>query len=371
MSASGLTPVTVLTGFLGSGKTTLLNRLVASPWGAETALIINELGAVAIDHALVRHAAEDMVVLDSGCVCCTVAGELLTTLRDLYFRRAKGEVPAFKRVVIETTGLADPAPILHTLIQMPLVVARYSLASVVTTVDAEHGAATLDRHNEAVRQAAMADRIVITKTDVAPAASVAALRDRLATLNPGAVVVESAAGAGVDEAFFEGGVYRLDARTERVREWLRAEAYRPVAARPLTPSRTAQRVAAATRHDDRIKSFVVTLAGAAELASLEEGLTFVLERYGRQVLRMKGIATVSSDDSPRVLHGVAHTLYPVGRLPAWPAGFAPGSSQFVFIVEDLAPALIEASLKAFVKAPISTEYAANSATTPVTTTATP
>lgn len=351
MSASGLTPVTVLTGFLGSGKTTLLNRLVQSPWGAETALVINELGAVAIDHALVRHASEDVVVLDSGCVCCTVAGELVTTLRDLYFRRAKGEVPPFKRVVIETTGLADPAPILHTLIQMPLVVARYSLAGVVTTVDANHGDATLDRHREAVRQAAMADRIVITKTDLAVPKATAELAARLQALNPAATIQAATHGDADFAALLEGGVYRLDARSERVRDWLRAEAYRPVST-TLTPTRAMAR-GVSKRHDETIQSFVVTLSAPVEMASLEEGLSFVLERHGKSILRMKGVASVTDDDLPRVLHGVAHTLYPAGRLPTWPLGFVKGQSQFVFIVQNVAPALIEASLKAFVDAPTS------------------
>jgi G3E family GTPase len=353
MSASGLTPVTVLTGFLGSGKTTLLNRLVQSPVGAETALIVNEIGAVAIDHALVRRAAEDMVVLDSGCVCCTVAGELVTTLRDLYFRRANGSVPAFRRVVIETTGLADPAPILHTLIQMPLVVARYSLAGVVTTVDAVHGAETLDRHVEALRQAAMADRIIITKPDLAARSAVDALAARLRAVNPGAALHEAAFGDLPAEALFEGGVYRLDARTPRVREWLRAEAYRPVAALPLQPTRTARPAPAVSRHDPRITSFVVTLDTAVDLANLEEGLSFVLERHGYDVLRMKGVASVTQDAAPRVLHGVGHTLYPVGRLPEWPEGFVPGQSKLVFIVQDVSPALIEASLRAFLPTPVS------------------
>jgi G3E family GTPase len=148
MTASIVTPVSILTGFLGSGKTTLLNRLLADPTFNDTAVLINEFGAVSIDHLLVRESSEAMTVLANGCICCSVAGDMVTALRDLYFKRANGEVPPFKRVVIETTGLADPAPIMHTLIEMPLVAARYSLAGIVTTVDAVHGNGQLDQYVE-------------------------------------------------------------------------------------------------------------------------------------------------------------------------------------------------------------------------------
>ncbi len=165
MAPSVVTPVTVLTGFLGSGKTTLLNRMLADPRFADTAVIVNEFGEVAIDHLLVRHASQDIVVLPGGCICCRASGDLIRALRELHQQRSTGAVGPFKRVVIETTGLADPAPILASLIELPLLAARYSLAGVVTTVDAEHGMAALDGEPEAVKQAALADRIVITKVD--------------------------------------------------------------------------------------------------------------------------------------------------------------------------------------------------------------
>ncbi|HEX4858808.1 MAG TPA: GTP-binding protein, partial [Usitatibacteraceae bacterium] len=155
MPASPLTSVSILTGFLGAGKTTLLNRLLAHPDLRDTAVLVNEFGAVAIDHHLVRQSSEDIAVLKNGCVCCSVAGELVNALRSLYFQRAKGTIPAFERVVIETTGLADPAPILTSLIDLPLTAARYALSGVVCVVDAEHGSAHLDTHLESLRQVAM------------------------------------------------------------------------------------------------------------------------------------------------------------------------------------------------------------------------
>ena len=167
MTATTVTPVTLLTGFLGSGKTTLLNRLLGHPAAGDCAVIVNEFGPVAIDHALVRTASENVVLLPSGCVCCQVAGDLVQAMRDLYFKRAAGEIPAFRRAIVETTGLADPAPLARTLIELPLVAARYSLSGIVTTVDGQHGMGQLDSHPEAVKQAAVADRLVITKADLA------------------------------------------------------------------------------------------------------------------------------------------------------------------------------------------------------------
>src|SRR5260221_12709828 len=185
LAPSVITPVTVLTGFLGSGKTTLLNRMLRDARFADSAVIENELGDVAIDHLLVRHASEDIVVLPGGCICCRASGDLIRALRELHHQRSIGTVGPFKRVVIETTGLADPAPILASLIELPLLAARYSLAGVVTTVDAEYGMATLDAQPEAVKQAALADRIGITKADRA-ADPVDALEVRPHALNPGA-----------------------------------------------------------------------------------------------------------------------------------------------------------------------------------------
>ena len=180
-------PVTVLTGFLGSGKTTLLNKLLRRPELADTAVIINEFGEIGLDHLLVEKSTEDgMVTLNSGCLCCTVRGDLVRTMSELFLKRAKGEVTPFKRMVVETTGLADPAPILHTLMTDPLLATRYRLDGVVTTVDGVNGSSTLDNHEEAVKQAAVADRLLLTKSDIAEAPKLDELKHRLQHLNPGA-----------------------------------------------------------------------------------------------------------------------------------------------------------------------------------------
>ena len=186
-------PLTVLTGFLGAGKTTLLNRLLKDPALAETAVIINEFGDVSLDHLLVEYISDNMVLLQSGCLCCTMRGDLVdaleTLLRDLDNRRC-----TFRRVLLETTGLADPAPVLHTAMSHPYLLLRYRLDGVVTVVDAVNGEAELDEHAEAVKQAAVADRIVLTKTDLATPSSAQRIVERLRALNPAAPMLDAAKG---------------------------------------------------------------------------------------------------------------------------------------------------------------------------------
>src|SRR6201989_1442223 len=191
---ASLIPATLLTGFLGSGKTTVLNHVLKQPGMAGTAVIINEVGEIGLDHLLVERSSEDVVLLNSGCLCCTVRSDIVDTLTNLFVDRVKGKIPFFTRVVIETTGLADPAPILHTLMTEPIVAARYMLDGVVTTVDAVNGSGTLDRQPEAVKQAAVADRLLLTKTDLAEPATIEALVARLAALNPGAAILRVAQG---------------------------------------------------------------------------------------------------------------------------------------------------------------------------------
>src|ERR1700694_1836553 len=185
---SSLIPVTVLTGFLGSGKTTVLNHVLQHPGMAATAVIVNEFGEIGLDHLLVEQSSEDVILLNSGCMCCTVRNDIVDTLTNLFVDRVKGKIPFFTRVAIETTGLADPAPILHTLMTEPIVAARYMLDGVVTTVDAVNGAATLDRQPEAGKQARVADRLLLTKTDLAEPAVRQAFEARLAALNPSAAI---------------------------------------------------------------------------------------------------------------------------------------------------------------------------------------
>jgi G3E family GTPase len=335
MTATAVIPVTLLTGFLGSGKTTLLNRLVAHPAAGDCAIIVNEFGAVAIDHALVRSASENIVLLPSGCVCCQVAGDLVQAMRDLHFRRAAGEIPAFGRAIIETTGLADPAPLLRTLIELPLVAARYSLSGVVTTVDGEHGLAQLDAYPEAVKQAAVADRIVITKVDRVSGETLAALEARLAALNPGAPRIRSVMGDASPERLLDTGLYRGAGRRPEAASWLNAGAYRRVG----SPEPAA--------HDPRVRSFAWFTEVPVERAALEDALATLLDLAGDRILRLKGLANVRGEAGPVAVHAVQHTLYPPACLPAWPDDDR--RTRLVFIVRDLEESFVAQTLASFLQ----------------------
>lgn len=337
MTATSLTPVTILTGFLGSGKTTLLNRLVRHPAAGDCAVIVNEFGPVAIDHALVRTASENVVLLPSGCVCCQVAGDLVQAMRDLYYRRAAGEVPEFRRAIVETTGMADPAPLARTLVELPLVAARYSLSGIVTTVDGVHGMGELDRHPEAAKQAAVADRLVVTKADLAAPAALAALEARLAAINPGAPVLRSANGDADPERLLDTGLFRGAGRLGDAGSWLNAGAYRHAGA----PQRAA--------HDPHIAAFAWYAESPVPWAVLEDALATLLEMAGERILRVKGLANVAGEPGPVALHAVQHTLYPPARLPAWPD--ADRRTRLVFIVRDLEEAFVAQTLDSFVAAP--------------------
>src|SRR5713226_3904795 len=223
-NAASRIPVTVLTGFLGSGKTTLLNHVLKQPEMDATAVIVNEFGEIGLDHLLVESATEDVVLLNSGCLCCTVRGDIVNTLTDLFVSRVKGRVPYFTRAVIETTGLADPAPVLHALFSDPIVAERYMIDGVVTTIDAVNGAGTLDRQPEAVKQAAVADRLIVTKSDLAEPAALAALEARLAALNPGAPLLRAAHGALEPSALFGLGLFDPQTKSVEVQRWLQDEA---------------------------------------------------------------------------------------------------------------------------------------------------
>ena len=325
---SGITPVTVLTGFLGSGKTTLLARLLRDPGFADTAVLVNEWGEAGIDHALVREARGDVVLLAGGCVCCRVAGDVVRALRELHFQRAERRIPAFSRAVIETTGLADPGPLVATLVEMPLAAVRYSLAGVATTLDAEHGVASLEAHPESVAQVAMADRLVVTKADRAGPAAVEAATRRMIEINPGA---PWRLAADVDAGWLlSSGLHRGAARAPDARGWLNAGAYASFA-RPA-------------RHDG-IASFAWRREEPASWADVESALEAVLELCGERLLRLKGLVAVEGEAGPRAVHAVRHTLYPSARLPDWPDGDR--GTRIVFIARHLESAQIARILESF------------------------
>ncbi|MBC7908179.1 MAG: GTP-binding protein [Rhodospirillaceae bacterium] len=339
-------PVTVLTGFLGSGKTTLLNHLLAQPDLSQTAVLINEFGEIGLDHLLVQHVAEDIVLLQSGCLCCTVRGDMVDALRDLFLKRVKGEVPEFTRVVIETTGLADPAPVIHTLMTDPLLSSRYRLDGIVTTVDAVNGARTLDNHDEAVKQVAVADRIVLTKADLADFTAVEMLHARLKQLNPGAKLVRAVNGVVDPTEILDAGLFNDADKIPDVHKWLNAEAYADL-------RRERDRKMGieddhhhhqhdVNRHDSRIQAFVFARDEPVSWPGLSFALELLISQRGENLLRVKGIVNAKESEKPLAIHGVQHVFHPPVPLPGWPDD--DHRTRIVFIVRDLERHVIEQML---------------------------
>jgi G3E family GTPase len=353
-------PVSVITGFLGSGKTTLLKHLLAHPDMGETAVIINEFGEVGLDHLLVEKADDDTILLESGCLCCTIRGDLIDAMRSLYKRRVKGEVPPFKRVVIETTGLADPAPILHTLMQDPVLTAVYRLDGVIATVDAVNGESQMDRQTESVKQAAVADRLLLTKSDLSDPAKLDALEARLYRLNPAAPIQRIVNGDAAPSSLFNAGLYNPETKSLDVQRWLKEEAY-------------AERDAHAhhhdhqhghdhhhghdhghhdqghgldvNRHDAHITAFCLTREAPIDWAKFCSWVDMLTATRGPDLLRIKGVLNVVGETAPVAIHGVQHLFHPPVLLPAWSGDDR--RSKLVFITRDIDRAFLAESLAAF------------------------
>jgi G3E family GTPase len=330
-------PLTVLTGFLGAGKTSLLNRLLDDPALAETAVLINEIGEIALDHLLVRRVGDNIVMLASGCLCCTVRGDLVEALEGLLRDLDNGRV-VFRRLMIETTGLADPAPVLHTIMLHPYLVMRLRLDGVVTVVDAVNGPDTLDRHPEAVKQVAVADRIVLSKSDLIDTPERRAASQRLLTrlldLNPSAPILDVAGDEATAARLLDCGLYDPDRKHPDVRRWLAEEAV--AAVERHVPD----------RHDDRIRTFSVATDAPIPASALEMFLDILRSMHGPDLLRLKGVVKLAeTPDAPLVIHGVQHVLHPPTTLPAWPD--ADQRTRLVFIVRDIDPRRIRELFNAF------------------------
>jgi G3E family GTPase len=307
-------PVVLVTGFLGSGKTTLISRLLRHPELGETAVIVNELGEVAIDHHLLRRVDERTLVLKSGCVCCSLRGDLADELQDLLSRRTRGEIPPFARVIVETTGLADPAPIVYTLLSEPVVRHHYRLESVVTTVDAVHGI----REPESVKQASVADRLVVTKTDVAEPGAVRKVEEHLARLNPAAPIVEAVFGAIEPDRLFGG--FERDLRELSLNEHT---------------------------HPDDVRALALFLDDELDWTAFGIWLTMLLQAHGPDFLRIKGLLNVG-DAGPVLLNCVQHAVHPPVHLEGWPD--EDRRSRLVFIGRGFEREELEASLRTFNRA---------------------
>lgn len=340
-------PLTLLTGFLGAGKTTLLNNLLSDPALKDTAVIINEFGDVSLDHLMVERVDDEMMVLSSGCLCCTLRGDLVTALEKLLRGLDNGRV-SFRRVVIETTGLADPAPILQTAMSHPYLVMRFRLDGVVTLIDAVNGLSTLDEHREAVKQAAVADRLVLTKTDLLGTPERIAAKDqliaRLRELNPAAPILDAAKGEATPARLLECGLYKPGEKIPDVKAWLAEEAY------ASAHNHDHHHHHDVTRHDDRVRSFSLATDKPIPAAVLDLFLELLRSMHGPNLLRMKGIVKIEeTPETPVVIHGVQHILHPPARLDQWPDD--DHRTRLVFILRDIEPRVVNELFDAFLGTP--------------------
>ena len=338
-------PLTVLTGFLGAGKTSLLNRLLKDPALADTAVLINEFGEIGLDHLLVERVSDNMVRLSTGCLCCTVRGDLVDALEKLLRDRDNGRV-TFGRVIIETTGLADPAPVLHTIMLHPYLVMRFRLDGLVTVVDAINGGGTLDAQPEAVKQVAVADRIVLAKQDLVDTPERQAARDRLTAriraLNPAAPILDAAAGEATADRLLDCGLYDPGQKIPDVKRWLAEEAHADAHAHH---GHNHDR----NRHDDRIRAFALATDQAIPASAFEMFLELLRSAHGPNLLRLKGIVKLAeTPERPVVIHGVQHVLHPPAQLDGWPDD--DHRTRMVFIVRDIEPAAIRGLFDAFLDA---------------------
>ena len=334
MSAySDLIPVNVLTGALGSGKTTLLKALLRAPRLTGTMVLVNELGEIGIDHHLVEHASESTLLLENGCLCCAMRDDLKTALKDLHSRRARGEIPRYERIVVETTGIADPVPIAYTLLAEPVLQHHYRLGNVVTVVDSVNVLAQLDRFAESVKQVALADRLVVSKLDLAGPSALETLRPRLAVLNPDAPIIAADSPELDPVDLLVTDIYDRQSKSREVERWIRSTREATVANGGHKP------------HPAAITAFCFTCDAVLDWTAFGVWMTMLLHRHGDRVLRMKGLLNVAGVPGPVLVNGVRHLVHPPAHLDRWPD--EDRRSRVVVITSGLGREEIERSLHAF------------------------
>lgn len=327
-------PITVITGFLGSGKTTLLSSLLKNKDMANTAVIINEFGKVGLDHALIERTDENIVELQSGCICCTIRGDLHKTLLDLADKVAFGKVQPFDKVVIETTGLADPVPIIHTLMTSLDIQRIYTLDGVITLVDAVNGEETLVNHPESVKQVALADRIIISKTDISSLNTQESLVKCLQDINPSVSIIKAVSGDVPASSLFALGIYNPSNKSQNAKEWLAAEKFEEESKHDEHHHHHD-----VNRHGKEIQAFAMTYETPVDVNAFGFFLDLLASQMGADLLRVKGIINVAGEERPAVIHGVQHIFHPLKWLDAWPDNDK--RTKLVFIVRNIAKEEIE------------------------------
>jgi G3E family GTPase len=335
-----LIPLNVITGFLGSGKTTLLRKLLASDLGGETAILINEFGDVGIDHLLVGEIAPDTVLLKGGCVCCSIRGDLKDAVVQLLSRRQREEIPNFHRIILETTGLADPAPIFATVLADPMLKHHFRLGVIITVVDSYNAGLHEQLHPEWTAQVTAADRLILTKTDLVSEQASAALQKHLQTMNPAALIMTSEDVKQGDPLLFSAGLHEARPEIEAER-WIRN--FASGAHKERNDIETSQR----HEHSDhpRVSTFCLIFDHQIDWTAFGLWLSMLLNRHGRNILRVKGILNLRGTEYPIAIHGVQHLVHPPVHLAAWPD--QDRCSRIVFIVREIEQQAIERSFKAF------------------------
>ena len=334
MSAySDLIPVNVLTGALGSGKTTLLKALLRAPRLTGTMVLVNELGEIGIDHHLVEHASESTLLLENGCLCCAMRDDLKSALKDLHSRRDRGEIARYERVVVETTGIADPVPIAYTLLAEPVLQHHYRLGNVVTVVDAVNAPAQLDRFTESVRQVALADRLVVSKLDLSGPGALEGLHARLASLNPAAPII-AADSTGLDPVdLLIADIHDRESKSREVERWIHSI------------DDGAAETGGHSPHTEAIAACCFTFDAVLDWTAFGVWMSMLLHRHGDRVLRMKGLLNVAGVPGPVLVNGVQHLVHPPAHLDRWPD--EDRRSRVVVIAHGLDRDEIERSLHAF------------------------
>src|SRR5260221_3613735 len=339
-TTSDLIPLIVITGFLGSGKTTLLRKLLTTDLGGETAVLINELGEIGIDHILVSEISSDAVLLKSGYVCLSIRGDIKDALVQIFSRRQKEEIPRFRRIILETTGLADPAPIFATVLADPMLRHHFGLGVIIAVVDAFNAGLHEQLHPEWMAQVTAADRLILTKTDLVPEKNHKALQKHLRKINPTAVIVANVEVKEQDPLLLSAGLHEDSPESEAER-WIRNFTH---------PIRREDEAAEAhTRNADSehpgVNSFCLAVDQPLDWTAFGLWLSMLLNRHGRSILRVKGILNLSGSAYPVAIHGVQHLVHPPVHLPVWPD--SDRRSRIVFIVRGIERDAVERSLNAF------------------------
>ena len=323
-------PVTVITGFLGSGKTTLLSSILKKKEMQKTAVIINEFGEIGLDHALIEHTDENIVELQSGCICCTIQGDLNKTIIDLFEKMMNGKVSSFNRILIETTGLANPVPIIHTLMSSIELIRIYSLDGVITVVDSINGEKTLDLHEESLKQLALAEKIILSKTDIVDKDEIKSLVYRIKEINPVSQIIFSKFGNIPLEKIFGLGAYDPYKKSADVKNWLAAEKYK---------DKKHHHHHDVNRHNENIRAFSMMSENPVNMIAFSFFRDMITAALGANLLRMKGIVNIAGEERPAVIHGVQHIFHPVQWLETWPDNDR--RTKLVFITQNIKKEQIE------------------------------